>query len=98
MSAPVGPGVPQLPVDRFGNLYATVSGTGPGQGVVDLDSNVRDRFVIEGWTCWSSQDEALLTNRHRSVHLYFCQTNRDSTELSCMCFCSQTSANSMCTM
>ena len=24
-----GPHVPQLPVDRFGNGYATVSGTGP---------------------------------------------------------------------
>ena len=26
----VGPGVPQLPLDRFGKLYPTVSGTGPG--------------------------------------------------------------------
>ena len=44
----VGPGVPQLLVDRFGNLYATVSGTGPGLGVVDLDTNVICRLVISG--------------------------------------------------
>ena len=44
----VGPGVPQLPLDRFGNLYATVSGTGPGLGVVDLDTNVDDILVIAG--------------------------------------------------
>ena len=44
----VGPGVPQLPLDRFGNLYATVSGTGHGLGVVDLDTNVDDRLVIAG--------------------------------------------------
>ena len=44
----VGPGVPQLPLERFGNLYATVSGTGPGLGVVDLDTNVDDRLVIAG--------------------------------------------------
>ena len=44
----VGPDVPQLPLDRFGNLYATVSGTGHGLGVVDLDNNVDDRLVIAG--------------------------------------------------
>ena len=44
----VGPGVPQLPLDRFGNVYATVSGTGAGRGVVDLDTNVGDRLVIAG--------------------------------------------------
>ena len=42
----VGPGVPQLPLDRFGNLYATVSGTGPGLGVVDWETNVRDKLAI----------------------------------------------------
>ena len=47
-SALVGPGVPQLPVDMFGNLYATASGTGPGLAVVDLDTNVRDRLTIAG--------------------------------------------------
>ena len=35
----VGLGVPQLLLDRFGNLYATVSGAGPGLCVVDLDTN-----------------------------------------------------------
>ena len=40
--------LPQLPLDRFGNLYATVSGTGPGLGVVDLDTNVDDRLIIAG--------------------------------------------------
>ena len=40
-----GPGVPQLLEDRFGNLYATVSGTGPG---LDLDTNVKDRLAIAG--------------------------------------------------
>ena len=44
----VGPGVPQLPVDRFGNLYAIVSGTGTGLGVADLDTNVRERLAIAG--------------------------------------------------
>ena len=39
------PGVPQLPLDRFGNLYTTVSGAGPGLGVVDLDTNMRDRLA-----------------------------------------------------
>ena len=34
-----------------------------------------------------------MTKHHLSVHLEFCRTNRGSTELSCMCFCSQTSAN-----
>ena len=43
-----GPGVPQLPVDRFVNLYATVSGTGHGLGVVDVDTNMRDRLAIAG--------------------------------------------------
>ena len=42
----VGPGVPQLPVDRFGNVYATASGTGPALGVVDSDTYVRDRLAI----------------------------------------------------
>ena len=38
----VGPSVPQLPLDRFGNLYATVSGTGSGLlGVVDPENNYR---------------------------------------------------------
>ena len=36
----VGPGVPQSPLDRFGNLDATLSGTGLGL--------VRDRFAIAG--------------------------------------------------
>ena len=44
----VGPGVPLLPLDRFDNLYATVPGTGHGLGVVDLDTNVRDRLAIAG--------------------------------------------------
>ena len=44
----VGLGVPQLLVDRFGNLYTTVSGTGPGLGVVDLDTNVIYRLAIAG--------------------------------------------------
>ena len=44
-SARAGTGVPQLAVDRFGNLY-TVSGTGSGLGVVDSETNVRDRLVI----------------------------------------------------
>ena len=44
----VCPGVPQLPLDRFGNLYTTVSGAGPGLGVVDLDTNMRDRLAIAG--------------------------------------------------
>ena len=34
----VGLCVPQLLLDRFGNLYATVSGAGPGLCVVDLDT------------------------------------------------------------
>ena len=34
---------PQLPEDTFGNLYATVSGTGPE---LDLDTNVKDRLTI----------------------------------------------------
>ena len=38
----VGPCVPLLPLDRSDNLHATVTGTGPGLGVVDLDTNVRD--------------------------------------------------------
>ena len=36
----VGLGVPQLLLDRFGNLYATVSGAGHGLCVVDLDTNM----------------------------------------------------------
>ena len=44
----VGPGVPLLPLDRFDNLYATVPGTGHGIGVVDFDTNVRDRLAIAG--------------------------------------------------
>ena len=44
----VSPGVPHIPIDRFGNLYATVSGTGIGLGAVDSDTNVRDRLAIAG--------------------------------------------------
>ena len=33
-------------INRQVDLYATVSGTGPGLGVVDLDTNVDDRLVI----------------------------------------------------
>ena len=47
-NALVGPVVPQLPLDRFGNLYATVSCTGLRLGVVDLDTDVRDRLAIGG--------------------------------------------------
>ena len=52
MSAPylalVGPGVPLLPLERFGNLYVTVPSTGHGPGVVDLDTNVIDILAIAG--------------------------------------------------
>ena len=48
LSALVDPSIPQLPLDRFGNLYATVSGTGHGLGVVDLGTNVTDRLGIAG--------------------------------------------------
>ena len=63
-------------------------------GVVDLDTNVRDRFAMAGLHGGVPRMKRLI-KCHRSVQLEFCQT--DSTALSCMCFCSQTSANSMCT-
>ena len=73
----VSPSVPQLPLDRFGNLYPTVSGTWPGLGVVDLDTNVIYRLAIYSGSTWrSSPDEALFTKcHHRSEHLEFCHTN-----------------------
>ena len=66
----VGTRVPQLPVDMFANLYATVSCTGAGLGVVDWDTNVRYRLAIAGMH-GRGQDEALLIKRHHSVHLLF---------------------------
>ena len=41
----VCPGVPQLSLHRFGNFYTTVSGAGPGLGVVDLDTKMSDRLA-----------------------------------------------------
>ena len=46
LSSSFSPGVPQLPVDRLGNVYTTVSGTGPGLGVVDSDTNMGNRLAI----------------------------------------------------
>ena len=83
----VCPGVPHLPLNRVGNLYTTVSGAGPGLGVVDLDTNMRDRLAIAGVHVGvAMQDEALLTKCHRSILIESCHSYWDSTELSCMYF------------